>query len=185
MSPGTGEAQPAPTAVPTTVQLGAPATLVPTAAAGPTAAPTEPASPTSDQAEATPVAVNLPADLAAAILNGYSKYWWVRQNATRDPNDQSMDLESVMAGNELAGARKTLAEYRDAGEAFDTNVKHTVWITSATNDRAVIVDHYTANSIKLDPETKAPLETNPTPETRTDTFVLQYIDGTWKVVDEP
>jgi hypothetical protein len=98
------------------------------------AVPAAETNPTLTAASPTPVAVNLPADLANAILQGYSNYWTVRLNAIRDPNDTSIDLESVMAGNELIGAQKTLAQYRDAGEAFDTSVKHTVWITNATAD---------------------------------------------------
>lgn len=175
----------APAAAPSTPQPVATAPSAPTAVSGPTSSPTGPTGPTADQVEPTPVAIDLPADLARAILNGFSNYWSVRVNAMRDPNDSSVDLESVMSDSELAGARKTLAEYRDAGEAFDTRVSHTIWITSATADEAVIVDQYTANALKLDLDTKVPLEASPTPETRTDTFVLRQMDGVWKVVNEP
>lgn len=140
---------------------------------------------TSPVVQPTPVAVNLPANLANAILQGYANYWTVRVNAIRDPSDASIDLGTVMAGNELLGAQKTLAQYRDAGEAFDSNVKHTVWITSATSDHAVIVDQFTATTLRVDRDTKAPLDATPSVETRTDTFELQLLDGTWKVVDEP
>jgi hypothetical protein len=125
------------------------------------------------------------ADLAAAIVQGYSNYWLVRVQAQRDPGDDAIDLESVMADNELIGARETLAQYVEAGEAYDTSIKHQIWITSATEDEAVIVDRYTATTSKLDPNTKLPTQANPSVENRTDTFKLHRLDGVWKVVDEP
>jgi hypothetical protein len=132
----------------------------------------------------TPVAVNLPADLANAILEGYTNYWSVRVNAMRDPADASIDLASVMAGTELAGAQKTLAQYRDSGEAFHTDVKHTIWITDASSDEAVVVDRYVGNTVSLDPTTKEPLTSQPLVQSFSDRFLLKNIDGTWKVVQE-
>jgi hypothetical protein len=90
-----------------------------------------------------------------------------------------------MAGSELEGARKTVSEYRDSGQAFDTDVKHQIWITNASEDHAVIVDHFTSTELLLDPSTKEPRETTPRVENRRDTFVLQLMNGVWKVVDEP
>jgi len=140
---------------------------------------------TSVSPQPTPVAVNLPASLASEILQGYTNYWMVRVNAMRDPTDPSIDLGSVMAGSELIGAQKTISQYQDAGEAFASDVKHTIWITSATSDNAVIVDQFTATTVRVDPESKAPLDGSPSIENRTDTFELQRVDGVWKVVDEP
>jgi hypothetical protein len=51
--------------------------------------------------EPTPVAVNLPASLASTLLQGYTNYWNIRLQAIENPTDLSIDLESVMAGNEL------------------------------------------------------------------------------------
>jgi hypothetical protein len=135
--------------------------------------------------QATPVAANLPADLANAILQGYTNYWTVRVNAMRDPSDTSIDLGSVMAGSELVGAQQTIDQYRNAHQAFESDVKHTIWITNATPDNAVIVDQFTATTVRVDPDTKAPLDDSPSVENRTDTFELQHLDGMWKVVDEP
>jgi hypothetical protein len=132
----------------------------------------------------TPVAVNLPADLAQAILDGYSNYWTVRLNAMRDPSDSSIDLESVMAGNELAGAQNTIARYQDEGEAGYGTVHHTIWITNATPDSAVLVDRYTGNITVLDPNTKEPTGADPLVQQLSDRFYLQKIDGVWKVVQE-
>jgi len=135
-------------------------------------------------AQPTPVAVNLPSVLANAILQGYTKYWNIRLQAIESPADQSIDLETVMAGKELEGARKTLAEMRDNNEAGYSTVKHTIWIVHATDQDAVIVDRYVARTIKLDSESKTPLESEPTIEQYSDTFQLQNIDGAWKVVRE-
>jgi hypothetical protein len=140
--------------------------------------------PETTPAQQTPVAVNLPASLASAILQSYTNYWNIRLQAIESPGDQSIDLESVMAGNELEGARKALAEMRDNNEAGYSTVKHTIWIVRATDQDAVIVDRYIAQTIKLDPESKAPLESAPTIEQYSDSFQLQNFDGAWKVVRE-
>src|SRR5207253_2666435 len=124
------------TVVPMTVATTQPviaATAAPTPA--PTTAPTGQLNPTEVQAEATPVQAAVPSDLAAAIVQGYSNYWSVRVSAMRDPSDTTIHLESVMAGDELQSAYKTLAQYREAGAAFDTTVRHQIWITNATNEQ--------------------------------------------------
>jgi hypothetical protein len=189
---------PASTAVPTAQGGGAPAAVqtpvvvstsqaTASAATGPrtggTPAPTEAVIPTAE-AQPTPVQAAVPPELAAAIINGYDKYWSVRVQAMGDPGNTAIDLESVMAGDELAIARKTLAEYRNDGEAFRTTVKHQIWITRATSDEAEVVDQYTATTLKVDPETKEPVEPQPEVEQLSGRFVLQALDGAWKVVTE-
>jgi hypothetical protein len=124
------------------------------------------------------------ADLAAAIVQAYSNYWTVRVAAMRDPSDTNIQLESVMAGDELQGAYKTLAQYRDVGEAFDATVRHQIWITSATTDEAVIVDRYSGSTTRLDPVTEASVGPEQMIQNFSDRFVLQRIDGVWKVVRE-
>jgi hypothetical protein len=155
-------------------------------AAGSTPAVSSPSgsTPAATSAQPTPVAINLPSGLANAILQAYTNYWNIRLQAIESPADQSIALDTVMAGNELEGAKKTLAEMRDNNEAGYSTVNHTMWIVQATDQDAVIVDRYVARTIKLDPETKAPLESEPTIEQYSDTFQLQNIDGAWKVVRE-
>jgi hypothetical protein len=101
-----------------------------------------------------------------------------------DPGNTAIDLDSVMVGDELTIARKTLAEYHDRGEAFRTTVKHQIWITRATGDEAEVIDQYTASTQKIDPETKEPTEPQPQVEQLTGRFILQASDGVWKVVTE-
>jgi hypothetical protein len=73
---------------------------------------------------------------------------------------------------------------RENNEAGYSTVKHTIWIVYATDQDAVIVDRYIAQTVKLDPDSKAPLEPEPTVEQYSDTFRLQNFDGAWKVVRE-
>lgn len=136
----------------------------------------------ADEAQPTPVEAAIPPELAAAIIQGYDNYWSVRVRAMGDPSDTSVDLESVMASNELAAAYETLAQYRDDGEAYEATVHHQIWITRATSNAAEIVDQFTATTIKLDPQTKQPVETTPQVEHITGRFLLQPMDGVWKVV---
>lgn len=185
--PGTGQ-QPAPTAaqaaqssVTAAVATTQPAVATPQA----TTAPAQ-LNPTDVQLEATPVQAAVPADLAAAIVQGYSNYWTVRVSAMRDPGDTTIDLGSVMAGTELAVAQKTMGDYRDRGEAYSTKVSHQIWITGATTSEATLVDQFTATSQAVDPSTAEPIsDSQPIVEHRRDTFLLNNIAGVWKVVDEP
>jgi hypothetical protein len=198
---GTTAAAVAPTPIPTAaaarpaVQTAAPAatpvaraeqpeTAATTTAAGPTVQTAEPSAVSYDQAEPTPVQAAVPAELAAAIIQGYDNYWSVRVRAMADPSDSSIDLESVMAGDELQTAHKTLADYRDAGEAFQTTVHHSIWITRATSDDAAVVDRFSGESIKIDPATRQPVSSNQIMEKFSSTFLLKNIDGTWKVVGQ-
>jgi hypothetical protein len=139
----------------------------------------------SPSAQPTPVAINLPADLANAILQGYTNYWNVRVKAMRDPADTTIDLASTMAGTELVIARKTMADYQARGEAYSSDVHHEIWITSAGASDATVIDVYTVTSQPLDPETKEPMNSAPIVEHARDQFQLQLVDGAWKVVDEP
>lgn len=136
------------------------------------------------QAESTPVQAAVSPELAAAILQGYDNYWSVRVRAMGDPTNANVDLESVMVGDELQTAAKTLAQYREAGEAFQATVDHQIWITRATPDEASVVDWFSGKSIKVDPTTKEPLSSEPIIEHFTSTFLLRNFGGTWKVVGQ-
>jgi len=103
----------------------------------------------------------------------------------RDPADNTIDLESTMAGTELKIARKTMADYRSRGEAYYSDVHHQIWITSVDASDATLVDVYTVTSQPLNPETKEPLNSAPIVEHARDKFQLELVDGVWKVVDEP
>jgi hypothetical protein len=130
------------------------------------------------------VQVAVSPELAAAIIQGYDNYWSVRVRAMGNPSDTSIDLASVMAGDELQTAYKTMADYRDAGEAFQTTVHHKIWITHATTDEAAVVDWFTGESVKIDPSTKEPVNSDQVEEQFTSTFLLQNFGGTWKVVGQ-
>jgi hypothetical protein len=161
-----------------------PETAATTTAAEPQVQGAEPTAVSNEQAEPTPVQAAVPAELAAAIIQGYDNYWSVRVRAMADPSDSSIDLESVMAGDELQTAYKTLADYRDAGEAFQTTVHHSIWITRATSDDAAVMDWFSGESIKIDPGTGQPVSSNQITEKFSSTFLLKNIDGTWKVVGQ-
>jgi hypothetical protein len=175
----------APTPVATSTSDKTVPTVAITSASSPPADATPATSASPPSAQPTPLAVNLPANLANAILQGYENYWAARVNAMRDPADTTIDLESTMAGTELGIARKTMADYQSRGEAYDSDIHHQIWITSADASQATVVDVYTVTSQPLNPETKEPLDSAPIVEHARDKFQLQVVDGVWKVVDEP
>jgi hypothetical protein len=174
----------------TTVPAGAPTSAAtgPTTTSGAlpqgTSAPVAPATAPDTNTGSTQVQAQVSPELASAILQAYNDYWSIRVRAMSDPANANIDLGSVMAGDELAIARKTLAEYRSGGDAFQTTVKHQIWLTRATVDEAEVVDQYTASTLKIDPATRFPVEPQPGVEQLTGRFVLQPLDGVWKVVAE-
>lgn len=186
--PSTGQ-QPAPTTAqaPQTSATVAVATTQPSVVTPQaTTPPTAEVNPIDVQAEATPVQAAIPADLAAAIVQGYSNYWTVRVNALHAPDPSNADLQGVMASTELSRAQQVLGSYQEQGMAYQSNVKHQIWITQASPDAATVVDRYVATSTRVDPSSLEPLDPSVTPnvENLTTTFSLQNIDGTWKVVDQ-
>ena len=54
----------------------------------------------------------------------------------RDPTDSSIDLASVMSGSELVGLNRHLPDIQTPEKAFDSDVKHTIWITDASLGRS-------------------------------------------------
>lgn len=180
-----GQFETGPTPVATTTSDQATPTVATIAASSAASDATPTAEADASSAQPTPIAINLPANLANAILQGYENYWSVRVNAMRDPADTTIDLESTMAGTELGIARKTIADYRSRGEAYNSDVHHQIWITFADASEATVVDIYTVTSQPLNPETKEPLDSAPIVEHARDKFQLQVVDGVWKVVDEP
>jgi len=171
---------------PATAPQSAPTTLPPPLTQAPTGAPTVQSNPTTVQAEATPVQATVPADLAAAIVQGYSDYWTVRVKALREPDPTNPDLDTVMAGTELSRAEQLLSGYQQQGTAYRSDVKHQIWITQAGPNTATIVDRYVATSIRVDPTSLEPVNpvAEPNVENLATTFLLQSIGGTWKVIDQ-
>jgi hypothetical protein len=190
---------PAPTAASATTQPATAAAVPPGAAAAP---PTELSAPTGERAAATvvaaaasapppqpkaiPVQVAISPELAREILQGYSDYWSVRVRAMRDPSDANLELDSAMAGTELARAQQVLADYQQQGKAYVVDVRHQIWITQATSTEAAVVDAYLATSLPVDPDTKQPLnpDAGPNIEYLQTTFLLENVGGSWKVTDQ-
>jgi len=187
-----------------TAMAGAASAAQPTAAVIPTVvAPSTTAAPTTGAAGAAdPVSTvgTLPAtsgqnsptqapaidpNLAAQVLQAYQSYWAVRLHAMDDPFAPDLNLDSVMAGDELEGARRSVAQYQDEGGAYQTQVDHNAEPEYITAKEALIVDQYRTSAVRLDPETKKPIDGQPLTEERTEAFLLQQIDGAWKVVGEP
>jgi hypothetical protein len=138
------------------------------------------------QTSPTPIQAVIPADLAGAILQGYSDYWSVRVLSLRTPDPANQELDRVMTGFELARAQEVLAGYQRDGKAYQSDIKHQIWITQATTSEAVVVDEYIATSVRLDPATMEPVNADASPnvEHLRTTFLLQNIGGRWKVADE-
>jgi hypothetical protein len=119
-------------------------------------------------------------------LPAYQHYWEVRDEAFA--NLDGSQLSDVMAGVELVAAQTYIQQLQDQGRAAVGPEDHSVTITSATSDQAVIHDDVVDRSVFVDPTTKQPLPADqqsatPTPLISGD-YNLRKIDGVWKVVSE-
>ena len=178
-------AQPATAMIPTVAAPSLPAAPTPGGAGAAAPESTVGALPATSGQDSPTQAPAIDPHLAAQVLQAYQRYWAVRLHAMDDPFAPDLNLDSVMAGDELEGARRSVAQYQDEGEAYQTQVDHHAEPKYITDKEALIVDQYQTSAVKLDPQTKEPIDGQPLTEQRTEAFLLQQIGGAWKVVGEP
>jgi hypothetical protein len=158
----------------------APAAVAPTPAQPvltvvPQATPTAPP-------QASPSATAIPLALRQEIIDSYMRYWAVVADAAFRVDDSQ--LPEVAAGEELERQRRGIADLRNQGHAARIVVDHQFGIGDATQSTATVFDKYESRSYFIDPKTKEPLGQTPEkPETVRMSFVLQRIDGAWRVTD--
>jgi hypothetical protein len=103
-------------------------------------------------------------------------------------NLDSTSLESVAAGDALAGLQQEIQQDRAAGRAIRTDVVHNLSVIGVVDNQAQVADDYRDSSVFVDPVTKEPLPGEvipPSPQEAPETKVLyelRLISGTWKVV---
>lgn len=121
--------------------------------------------------------------IAAQVINAYLRYWDVRVQAMANPASTELSLESVMAGEELAGARKTLSDFAGDARAYQAEVDHRLRVLSVAADEARIFDQYDLTSVRIDASTGEPLpNASHVVEHLESTYVLRPDGGSWKVV---
>ena len=129
----------------------------------------------------TPATLNADVDpaLAQTVLSAYLRYWNVRIYATDHPDAADLNLASVMAGDELGVARQAVADYAARPVNQQSQIHHHLVVLNMDPSRATIADEFTSTQNIFD--TAGNVVRGPYVETFRSQFVLEPVDGTWKV----
>jgi hypothetical protein len=121
------------------------------------------------------------ASLEQEITAAYLRFWQVRSDALFVPDDSR--LPEVMAGPALEREREQIGQLRAKGQAAKIVVEHHITFVSIAPTNAELYDEYENKSFPVDAQTKQPIGTPGPGGIAKVSYVLQKIDGTWKVVD--
>jgi ARC6-like, IMS domain len=121
-----------------------------------------------------------PNAMRAAVIQAYLHYWDVYGQSAR-VGDTSQ-LPTVLTGDALKWTTDEINQRKAQGQGMDLQVKHLPTVRSVTADTAEIDDQVTDTSRWIDLKTGTILAREGSPTMLADTFQLQRIDGTWKVV---
>jgi hypothetical protein len=87
-----------------------------------------------------------------------------------------------MSGDHLAAVQDRIVELRTEGRAINTLVDHSYVVIEALGNDAKVADSYIDESVYIDVQDKSPLS-SPTYQRLDEVYVMNKIDGTWRVVD--
>jgi len=114
------------------------------------------------------------------IRQAYLHYWDVYAEAMSTLD--TSHLSEVAAGDRLQEAIAEVTDLKAQGRAAKIEVEHHLLIFNVTESTASVHDEYINNSYAIDPTSKSPLGTPGVGERLVDTYSLQKIDGSWKVI---
>lgn len=171
-----------------TAGTASPAPTVPANPAAPNVAPASTVTPVAG----TPTVVTTPAlpsgvhfattPLEREIEAAYMQYWKVRSAALLNLDDSH--VSDVMAGPELARAKRQIQDLKTQGRAVKVDIQHEmIAFGHVSADRADLYDEYLNRSVYVDPVTKQEIPTKAPPQVEKILHTMEKINGTWKVVD--
>src|SRR6266542_5709941 len=138
------------------------------------------ASDTTSPSSRTAVPAATPQTGEQGVEQAYLRYWDVYAAALLDLDDTR--LGEVASADELRRIQDEIAGYRRAGYAVRVQVTHNYVIVDITTNDARLADEIVDRSFRVDPVTKNPPQGSDEGESIRDLFVLQRIDGIWKIV---
>lgn len=130
----------------------------------------------------------VPDDIAGAVAARYLEFWAAVADAGRPPNPDHAGLNETAGGEQLAGLRERLAQFRDEGlEVRGEHTSHPV-VTRVSGEDTVA---YVRDCRELDPdggiydaETGELVQGGADPGERSLWEArLELVDGSWRVVD--
>ncbi len=134
---------------------------------------------TPTQSPPTTASTGEPQTPERAVEQAYLRYWDVYSTALLELD--ASRLSEVASADELQRIQDEIARYKQAGYAVRVRVTHNYVIVDLTADEARVADEIVDRSFRVDPVTKNPPQGPDQGTTVRDLFVLQRIDGVWKV----
>lgn len=131
--------------------------------------------PASNQSP-TPTAATIESEVEQAYLD----YWEARTEALLKLDDAP--LEAVTTGEALESSRQLVDRQRQANQPVRVRVEHNYKVVMRSNTEAVVDDSLISQSVRLDPQTKEPIEPDPNTTIR-NTYTLRKLEGRWKVAE--
>ncbi len=121
-----------------------------------------------------------PSDVRAEVEQAYLKFWevWASANSELDPKR----LEQVAAGEALRVLSEQVEAQRAKNQPVRIRVEHDYEILLPEEGVASVEDRYINHSVRLDPATKQPIETDPNQTVRK-SHTLKKAQGRWKVFE--
>jgi hypothetical protein len=114
------------------------------------------------------------------VLAAYGRYWDAYSMALFELNADL--VQTVAANEERDRIRQEIDRLRAQGVALKVNVRRSPLVVEVNENSAIVFDEMVNNSFYVDARTKDPPQASGSGEIIQDTYFLQWVDGTWKVV---
>lgn len=121
-----------------------------------------------------------PTDVRADIEKAYLGFWevWADANLRLD----STRLSEVATGKALEAFESTVEQQKAKNQPVRVRVEHNYTITILGESDASVDDRYINHAVRLDPQTKEPVEPDPNQSVRK-TYAFKKVDGRWKIAE--
>jgi hypothetical protein len=121
-----------------------------------------------------------PADNRAQVEQSYLDFWdtWAEALLQLDPSL----LDQVAVGDGLQVLRAQVEEQRKLNQPVRIKVEHSYTILITDADTASVDDRYVNHSVRLNPQTKEPIEPDPNQQLRK-SYTLKKVEGRWKIAE--
>jgi hypothetical protein len=123
-----------------------------------------------------------PASVEGQVEAAYLKSWDVYADAVYDLELDEAALAEVYSGTSLKNLRTEISDRIAGRKASLAQVEHDYDITITSPTTALVVDAYRNHQVRIDADTKAPVERDPD-STLVYAFNMRLIDSAWRVAE--
>lgn len=124
-----------------------------------------------------------PPDVRTQIEQAYLNFWDVYEEAALSLDAKG--FAQVATGEALGALTSQIDQQKSKNQPVRLSVEHNyeiVYPLGGADDTASVDDHYINHSVRLDPNTKEPIEPDPKTPTH-DTVTLKKVNGKWLVAE--